>query len=528
MKRRKSGRKTKAMEQYERIKRDYPDTIVFFQLGDFYETFYNDAKITSKVLEIALTSRSGGIGGERIPLAGIPVKAIDQYLGKMVQEGYKVAIVDQLEDAKSVPSGRIVKRGVTRVATPGTVYEPSILDKHTNNYLMSVVINERNHAAGMALVDISTSEFFVTEFTENVIKHFQDELSRFKPREIITPDTAERKGKLFSALEHVIVSESNAIISPINETLYNYETANQTLLDHFEVKSLSAFGVDTLPEGTRAAGAILSHLAMLKKEYPSNISSLRTLQDQRYLVLDASTQKNLEITENAFDRRIEGSLLSIYKDINTNMGARLIRRWLLQPLRNITEINARLDAVSVFFQDFGITEQIRDYLTEIADLHRIISKIKYKSANARDLIALKNSLAVGLELQTFLQEQALPCQICTYIVQYNVSGIQAVVNLIEQAIHESPPTTLQEGGIINPSFNPGLLDLYNVKNNQDTILKEIEIKEQQRTSFNIKLGYNSVHGYYIEATKAQLRDAGEDGIPEDYIRRKNSQYRREN
>lgn len=515
-----TARKTKAMDQYERIKRDArlpPGTIVFFQLGDFYETFNEDAKIASKVLEIALTSRSSG--GGRIPLAGVPVKAIDQYLGKMVQEGYKVAIVDQLEDAKSVPSGRIVKRGVTRVVTPGTVYETSILDKHTNNFLMSVVINERRHTAGIALIDISTGEFFVTEITDDITKHFRDEFSRFKPREIIIPDSTDRRGELHMALEKVISSESNALLSPINETLFNHETAKQTLLDHFEVKSLAAFGVDILPEGIRAAGAILSHLAMLKKEYPSNISSLRTLQDQRYLILDASTQKNLEITENAFDGRIEGSLLSIYTDINTNMGARLIRRWLLQPLRDKMEITARLDAVGIFIQDIRTTEQIRDYLAEIADLHRIISKVKYNSANARDLIALKNSLVFGLELFTYLQGQALPCEICKKIVQYDVSGIQMVVNLIKQAINESPPATLHEGRIINPSFNPELLELYNVKTNHDSILKEIETKEQQRTSFNIKLGYNSVHGYYIEATKAQLREAGEDSVPGDYIRR---------
>ncbi|MFW9857065.1 MAG: DNA mismatch repair protein MutS [Candidatus Thorarchaeota archaeon] len=519
MKQRKFGRKTKAMEQYERIKRDYPDTIVFFQLGDFYETFNEDAKITSKVLEIALTSRSAGGDGGRIPLAGIPVKAIDQYLGKMVQEGYKIAIVDQLEDAKAIPSGKIVKRGVTRVATPGTVFETSILDRYTNNFLMSIVINERRHTAGMALIDISTSDFFVTEFADDLIKHFRDEFSRFKPREILVPDSINRKGKLHTALEDIITSESKAILSPINETLFNLDTATQSLLDHFEVKSLAAFGIDTLNEGIRAAGAILSHLAMLKKEYPSNITSLQVLQDQRYLVLDASTQKNLEIIENAFDRRIEGSLLSIYTDICTNMGARLIRRWLLQPLRDQMEITARLDAVAAFFQDLRTSEQIRDYLNEIADLHRIVSKVKYNSANARDLVVLKNSLVTGLELSSYLQDQALPCQICTRITQYDVSGIQAMVDLIGRAINESPPTTLQEGGIINPSFNPELLELYDVKNNQDAILKQIETKEQQRTSFNIKLGYNSVHGYYIEATKAQLREAGEAGIPGEYVRR---------
>jgi DNA mismatch repair protein MutS len=513
---RKHSKKTEAMLQYDNIKKDHPDAIVFFQLGDFYETFYDDAKVASEVLDITLTSRA--MKDERIPLAGVPVKAIDSYLRKMVDGGYKVAIVDQLEDAKNVPPGKIVKRGVTRIVTPGTVFEPSILDNNMNNFLLSLFVNEKKQRVGLSLVDISTGEFLVTELNDNALECFCDEFTRFKPREVIVPDL-EIKGKLQVTLEEYISSVSQTVISKVNETLFNYDTAKQTLMNHFEVKSLAGYGCDSMTEGIQAAGAVLFHLGMLKEDYPNNISSLRTIDNRNYLILDSSTQRNLEIIANAFDGRVEGSLLSIFTDINTNMGARLLRRWLLQPLRDKNIIENRLETVGILQQDFMVLQEISDLLSRTADFQRLITKIKYKSANARDLIALKDSLKICLDLDAFLTKNSLNCYICQRITDFDNSDLIRIIELIEQAIQESPPVSIREGGVINPDFNQELSELYGIKNNQDQILEEIKDREQKRTKFNIKVGYNSVHGYYIEVTKAQLRDAGEESIPQEYIRR---------
>ncbi|MFW9905629.1 MAG: DNA mismatch repair protein MutS [Candidatus Thorarchaeota archaeon] len=512
-----SGKVTKAMQQYYRIKKEHEDAVVFFQLGDFYETFNEDAKIASKALDITLTSRGMGADGERTPLAGVPVKAIDSYLKKMIDQGYKVVIVDQLEDAKNVPSGKIVKRGVTRVVTPGTVFETSILDKNTNNFLLSIAVNEKRHIIGLSFIDISTSEFLVTEFHENVIDNFQDEFSRFNPREVIFPDL-QTKGKLQASLEKII-STSQTVVYPVNETLFNFDTAQQTLLNHFEVSSLAGYGCDSMIEGIRAAGAIISYLKMLKKDYPSNISFLRTLDNRNHLILDSNTQRNLEIIGNAFDGKIEGSLLSIFTDISTSMGARLLRRWLLQPLRDINKINDRLNAVDEFTQDLATIEEINHLLSNVADFQRLVTKIKYRSVNARDLISLRNSLKFCLEILAFFKKRKFRSFICQKITNFEVLELSNVIDLIDDGIHETPAISVRDGDIIKPGYNDDLLQLHELQKNQDLILREIEQREQDRTSFNIKLGYNSIHGYYIEATKAQLRDAGEEAVPSDYVRR---------
>ncbi len=509
---------TKAMQQYYSIKKDHEDAIVFFQLGDFYETFNDDAKIASKALDITLTSRGMGTNGGRIPLAGVPVKAIDSYLKKMIDQGYKVAIVDQLEDAKDVPSGKIVKRGVTRVVTPGTVFETSILDKNTNNFLLSLAVNEKKQAVGLSFIDISTGEFLIAEFKENVVDNFQDEFSRFNPREVIFPDI-QLKGKLQTTLEKIITSTSQSVVYPVNETLFNFDTAQQTLLNHFKVRSLAGYGCDSMVEGIRAAGAIISYLKMLKKDYPSNISFLRTLDNRTYLILDSNTQRNLEIIGNAFDGKIEGSLLSIFTDINTSMGARLLRRWLLQPLRDPNEITDRLDAIEEFKQNLSVVEEISDLLSNVADFQRLVAKIKYRSVNARDLISLRNSLKLCLDILVFFQESGFKNSICQKIINFDVLDLKHVNDLIDNGIHESPPVSIRDGDIIKPNYNDDLLQLHELKNNQDSILQEIEQREQERTSFNIKLGYNSIHGYYIEVTKAQLRDVGEEAVPPEYARR---------
>ncbi|MFX0087330.1 MAG: DNA mismatch repair protein MutS, partial [Candidatus Hodarchaeota archaeon] len=511
------SRKTLAMKQYDDIKKNYQDAIVFFQLGDFYETFYEDAKIASKVLEITLTSRGMGSDGERIPLAGVPIKAIDAYLRVLVEKGYKVAIVDQLEDARKA-QGKIVKRGVTRVITPGTVYESSILDKNTNNFLSSLVINERNSILGFSLVDISTGEFLVTEFKDNVIEQFQDEFTRFAPREIILPDVS-KKGSLQTEIENLVELSSRAVIYSPSETIFNYDTAKQTLIEHFEVKSLAGFGCESMVEGIRAAGAIISYISTLKEELPDNISSLHTLDNREFLILDSNSLRNLEIVANAFDGKMTGSLLSIYSDISTNMGARLIRRWLLQPLRDKNAINNRLDVIEELSYNLTTLEGIRNMLLNISDFQRLIAKIQYNAVNARDLIALKTSLKIGTEINSFLEKCKLKNYICRKIMNFDVTDLLIVIDLIEIGIVDSPPATIKEGGIIKPSYHPDLNQYYELKNNQSSILKEIEKREQERTSFNIKLGYNSVHGYYLEVTKAQLRDAGEDSIPPEYIRR---------
>ncbi|MHA2054602.1 MAG: DNA mismatch repair protein MutS [Candidatus Hodarchaeales archaeon] len=514
----KPKRKTEAMIQYDNIKQKYEDTIVFFQLGDFYETFYNDAKIISKVLNITLTSRGMGIGNEKIPLAGVPVKSIDTHLKKLVTNGHKVVIVDQLEDARKIPSGRIVRRGVTRVVTPGTIYETSILDDETNNFLLSLVINERQKKIGISFVDVSTGEFLISEYDKNVLERFLGEFTRFNPKEIILPDTST-KGELQLAIEESIIFSSDIIVTKVNETLFNYDTAKESLMNHFEVKSLAGYGCDSMNEAVKAAGAVISHLKLLKTDFPSNLKNLKLINDQDFLVLDSNTQRNLEIISNAFDGRKEGSLLSIYSDIQTSMGSRLLRRWLLQPLLDNSLILNRLKTVESFVNHPNNREYITEYLGSISDFKRLISKIKYKSVNGRDLISLKNSIESSLAIQNYLIENIMRTDLLQRICNFDNTELREIVSIITESIRETPPIKITDGGVIKPSYNAELNELYDLKNNQKSILDELETTEQKRTLFNIKLGYNSVHGYYIEATKAQLRDAGESAVPKDYTRR---------
>ncbi|MHA1237459.1 MAG: DNA mismatch repair protein MutS, partial [Candidatus Hodarchaeales archaeon] len=295
-------------------------------------------------------------------------------------------------------------------------------------------------------------------------------------------------------------------------TLYNTDTAKQRLMDHFEVKSLSGFGCESMNEGIRAAGAVISHLSMLKSEFPRNLTNLKLIEDQEFLVLDSNTQRNLEIIGNAFDGRVEGSLLSVFSDVNTNMGARLLRRWLLQPLRDITMINARLDTVDSFVNNSESLDHISHLLNSLSDFQRLISKIKYNSANARDLISLKTSLKISMDIRQYCVDQNFKSMIFQRVSLFDITGLVEIEEIITRSIQESPPMK-------NPSFNKQLEEFYNLKTNQKAILKEIESEEQKRTSFNIKLGFNSVHGYYFEVTKAQLREAGEEAIPDDYTRR---------
>ncbi|MCK4849563.1 MAG: DNA mismatch repair protein MutS, partial [Candidatus Heimdallarchaeota archaeon] len=371
---------------------------------------------------------------------------------------------------------------------------------------------------GISLVDISTGEFLVSEFNKNCLKRFKDEFTRFNPKEVIFPDI-QAKGSIHTSIEEYIKKSSRSMITPVNETLYNTDTAKQRLMDHFEVKSLSGFGCESMNEGIRAAGAVISHLSMLKSEFPRNLTNLKLLEDKDYLVLDSNTQRNLEIIGNAFDGRVEGSLLSVFSDINTNMGARLLRRWLLQPLRDITMINARLDTVDSFINNSGSLDHISDLLNSLSDFQRLISKIKYNSVNARDLISLKNSLKISIEIKRFLIDQNFKSKIFQALILFDITELIEIEELIARSIQESPPMKITEGGIINPSINSQLKGFYELKTNQKTILEEIESEEQERTSFNIKLGFNSVHGYYFEVTKAQLRDAGEKAVPDDYTRR---------
>ena len=514
----KTKRKTDAMIQYDNIKEKYPDTIVFFQLGDFYETFYNDARIISKVLNITLTSRGMGVGNERIPLAGVPVKSIDTYLKKLVNNGHKIVIVDQLEDARKIPSGRIVKRGVTRVVTPGTIYESSILDDATNNFLLSLKVNERQKRIGISLVDISTGEFLIAEYKENVLERFIGEFTRFSPKEIIISDVT-LKGELQQAIEDAINLSSDAMITKINETFFNYDTAREILMDHFEVKSLAGYGCDSMNEAIQAAGAVISHLKFLKPDFPSNLKNLKLINDQDFLVLDSNTQRNLEVIFNAFDGRTEGSLCSIFTDIQTSMGVRLLRRWLLQPLLDKNKILNRLNTVEFFVERPSLRDTITALLGSISDFQRLISRIKYKSVNGRDFIALKNSIESGFSIQNYLTENQKSTSLLQRIVAFDITELREIVSIITTSIREDPPVKITDGGVIKPSYNDSLNELYALKKNQKSILENIELTEQNRTSFNIKLGYNSVHGYYIEATKAQLRDAGESAIPDDYTRR---------
>ncbi len=481
---------TPIRQQYLRIKRKYPEAIVLFRLGDFYETFDEDAKLASRELEIVLTSREMG-KGHRVPMAGIPYHAIDNYLARLINRGYKVAICEQT--TKPGETKGLVEREVVRLVTPGTVVEPSLLDSKANNYLTSLVLGEGE--AGIAYIDITTSEFAAAQLPLNRVT---PELGRLKPPEIITAKSADLA--------------STGITAPttrLEDYWFELEVARQTLLDHFGVASLDGYGCANMPLAIRAAGAIIHYIQETQKAVLGQINRLSTYSAESFMTLDAQTVRNLELFRNSRSGTFSGSLLSVIDLTRTAIGGRLLKRWLGQPLLDTKELVKRQDAIEWFAGNTMSRTQTISLLDEVADLERLINRIRGNIASPRELVALRRSLEVIPRLREALGESPINW------LKDELKPQQDVAELISQSIVEQPPSSLDEGDVIKPGFSEELDQLRLTAKNSRQYLANLEQQERERTGIkSLKVGYNRVFGYYIEISKANLAQA-----PPEYIRK---------
>ncbi len=481
---------TPLRRQYLRIKQRYPQTIVFFRLGDFYETFDDDAKTTSRELEITLTSREMG-KGQRVPLAGIPYHALDNYLARLIGKGYKVAICEQM----TPPGNGLVERDVIRVVTPGTVIEPGLLSDKSNNYLVSLVIDGDD--AGISYVDITTGEFATAQLSAAQVS---DELERLHPAELLVLEGLDAGGLM-----------SPASITRVDEYWFDLETAQQTLIDHFQVASLEGYGCAHLPLAVRAAGAIIRYLQENQKAALGQLDRLTTYSIQSFMVLDAHTRHNLELFSSARWGASSGSLLSVIDLTKTAMGGRLLKKWLGQPLLDINQLISRQEAVTWLYSNTMVRHKVMALLGNIADLERLINRVGGGIAMPRDLVALRTSLDKLAEVKAEIEgNEGFPSRLSS-----ELKPCPDVVSLIQQAIVDEPGASLEKGGVVKPGFSKELDEIRGAASEAKRYLANLERQEREDTGIkSLKVGYNRVFGYYIEVSKSNL-----DLVPEKYIRK---------
>ncbi len=479
---------TPIRQQYLRIKRKYPQAIVLFRLGDFYETFDDDAKTTSRELEITLTSREMG-KGHRVPMAGIPYHALDNYLARLINRGYKVAICEQI--TKPGETRGLVQREVIRLVTPGTVVEPSLLDSKTNNYLTSLVLGDDE--VGIAYVDITTSEFATTQLP---LQRAIPELERLRPPEIITAKSSE--------LSDLGLTAS---VTRLDDYWFELEVARQTVLDHFGVATLDGYGCGHLPLAIRAAGSIIHYIQETQKGVLGQLTRLTTYSPSSFMALDVSTQSNLELFHS---RSVTGvSLLSTIDLTKTAVGGRLLKRWLGQPLLDITELVKRQDAISWFYNNTLARNQTISLLGEVADLERLINRVRGGIATPRELVTLRRSLEAIPRMRQILDDSPINW------LKDELKPRQDVVDLVSEAIADEPPSSLGEGNVIRQGFSDELDKLRLTTKNAKQYLANLERQEREKTGIkSLKVGFNKVFGYYIEVSKSNLSQ-----VPQDYIRK---------
>lgn len=491
------------MRQYLEIKAEYPDAILFFRLGDFYEMFLEDAVTAAKILDITLTSRNKNSDGVDVPMCGIPYHAAAPYLAKLVDAGQKVAICEQVEDPKTVKG--IVKRQVVRVVTPGLVLDGDTLTPKENNYLLSL-FTLSGEEWGLSTLDITTGEFRVTEVQGR--EALLAEIVCINPREILLPEEL-RESPLLRSLAPVL---EGVALSYLAEWVYDRDYAKRLFTGQFGVQSPDSLGCGGLKEGFLAACAVLHYLQDTQKSAVGHITGITPYTTAEFLVLDESTRRNLELTTTLSDNRKKGSLLGLLDRTATAMGGRKLKHWINYPLVSVEKINERLDGIAELLKAPGQRSEILSLLGGVHDLERLNGRISLASAGAKDLVSLKESLQRLPALLDALKgsESALLRQICR-----DTDPLEDVVALIERGIVENPPFLLRDGGIIADGYNPELDDLRAVSREGKGFIARLEAQEKSRTGISsLKIRYNKVFGYYIEVTKSNLS-----GIPENYIRK---------
>ena len=492
---------TPMLRQYKEIKDLHKDCILFFRMGDFYEMFGDDAVIASKELEIVLTARDAG-AGNKIPMCGVPYHSAENYISALIQKGYKVAICEQTEDP-ALAKG-IVKREVVRIITPGTLIDGKLLEDNKNNFLLAVHKNKKN-IFGIAAVDISTGEFYTTEVSKE--REFFDEITKYSPSEIIT---SEKDNDFFKNI--ISKKNTNIIVNSHFDYAFNYDFAEKWILNHLKIQSLTSVGLSEFSNAVIASGGALDYLKYNQKNTLSNLFKITYYQPEEKMILDYPTRKNLEIFESNNISKKNTALLGVIDYTKTAMGSRKLKSWLSQPLTDLNKINNRLGNTKAYLTEFDISSELRNIFEEIYDLERILAKVTFETANARDLIALKNSLKVIPLIKENLS--------MTNIRELKNTGekidsLEDLFDLLERSINEDPPFTVREGNLIKDTFNPELDELREITQKGKEWISALENKEKEKTGIkNLKIGFNKVFGYYLEITKSNIGQA-----PDYFIRK---------
>lgn len=492
---------TPMMQHYLKTHEEYKDCILFYRLGDFYEMFFDDAKVVSKELELTLTGKSCG-AEERAPMCGIPYHAAETYLTRLVKKGYKVAICEQVEDPKLAKG--MVKREVTRVVTPGTTLNAQALDETKNNYIMCIAYIGDHY--GISSADITTGDYYVTEVDSE--RKLLDEVNKYQPTELICNEAFYISGIDIDDMKN----RMGIVIYSLDAWYFSDETAQMTLKDHFKVRDLEGLGLADYDSGVVAAGALLKYLYETQKTTLSNLVAIHPYTTGKFMIIDSSTRRNLELVETLREKQKRGSLLWVLDKTRTAMGARTLRSFVEQPLIERTEIEERYDAIDEFNTNAITREEIREYLNPVYDLERLITRVTYQTANPRDLIAFRNSIHMLPPIKTLMSDFQSPLLKRLY---EQLDTLDELYELIERSITEEPPLTLHDGGILKEGYNEEVDRLRKAKTDGKSWLADLEAKEREKTGIkNLKIKYNKVFGYYLEVT-----NSFKDMVP-DYFTRK--------
>ncbi len=484
---------TPGMQQYQQAKQENPDCLILLRMGDFFEMFYEDAVTCSKELEITLTAR--GKGEKKAPLAGIPYHALDNYLGRLVKKGYKVAIIEQLEDPKKAKG--LVKRGLVRIVTPGTVVESSMLEEKENNYIMSLHANQDLFTA--AFCDISTGEFFTTSYQD--FNTLRSEIIRLTPSECVVPESLQVNQELIKNIK-----DTGCFVHSYSDFYFKIGQAKTTLAERFNTNSLG------LEDSQLAvSGGLLQYLIATQKNNLSHLKRPTLRTNQKVMPLDSATYKNLELVKNLQDGTTKGTILSVIDKTVTSLGSRQLKKWLKKPLLDVNRINKRLDAIEELNKNIIVREEIRDIFKEVFDIERLISRVNYGNASPRDLLSLKQSLQQVPKVRELLQDIQSP--LLQEIEQMDVS--KEIFVLLESSIKDDANISIRDGNIIKRDFNKELDSLHEIKSNSRNFLQKLEEQEREKTGISgLKIGFNKVFGYFIEVTKRNSSL-----VPENYIRK---------